>query len=57
MAGAGTFNIIGHEVLESEGGPGVLWYVKVAFADFVLELDWRLSSIEDNSGVYIRFPR
>lgn len=56
MAGTGRFNIIDGGVLESEGGPGVLWYTGAAFADFVLGVDWRLSSIEDNSGVYIRFP-
>jgi hypothetical protein len=56
MAGTGRFNIIGSGVLESEGGPGVLWYTRAAFADFVLCVDWRLSSLEDNSGVYLRFP-
>ena len=56
MAGTGRFNVIGGEVLESEGGPGVLWYTRAAFADFVLGIDWRLSSLEDNSGVYLRFP-
>ena len=56
MAGAGRFNVIGGEVLESEGGPGVFWYTRAAFADFVLCIDWRLSSPEDNSGVYLRFP-
>jgi hypothetical protein len=56
MAGTGRFNIINGGVLESEGGPGVLWYTGAAFADFVLCVDWRLSSIEDNSGVYVRFP-
>jgi hypothetical protein len=56
MAGAGRFNLIGGGVLESEGGPGVLWYARSAFADFVLYVDWRLSSPEDNSGVYLRFP-
>jgi Domain of Unknown Function (DUF1080) len=56
MAGSGRFNTIGGEVLESEGGPGIFWYTKAAFADFVLCVDWRLSSLEDNSGVYVRFP-
>jgi Domain of Unknown Function (DUF1080) len=56
MAGAGRFNVIGGTVWESEGGPGVLWYTRAAFADFVLCVDWRLSSLEDNSGVYLRFP-
>lgn len=56
MAGNGRFHVIGGEVLESEGGPGVLWYTRETFADFVLCVDWRLSSLEDNSGVYLRFP-
>jgi hypothetical protein len=56
MAGSGRFNIVDTEVLESEGGPGVLWYTHAAFADFILCVDWRLSDIEDNSGVYLRFP-
>jgi 3-keto-disaccharide hydrolase len=42
MAGTGRFNITGDRVLESEGGPGLF--------------DWRLSSFDDNSGVYLRFP-
>jgi hypothetical protein len=56
MAGTGRFNITGDGVLESEGGPGLLWYTRAAFADFLLYVDWRLSSLEDNSGVYLRFP-
>jgi hypothetical protein len=56
MAGTGRFYVIGGEILESEGGPGVLWYTKATFADFVLGVDWRLSSLEDNSGIYLRFP-
>jgi Domain of Unknown Function (DUF1080) len=56
MAGHGRFDIVGGEVLESEGGPGLLWYTSAAYADFVLYVDWRLSSPEDNSGVYLRFP-
>lgn len=56
MAGTGRFNIISDGILESEGGPGILWYTRATFADFVLYVDWRLSSIEDNSGVYVRFP-
>ena len=56
MAGTGRFNIISGQILESEGGPGVLWYTRATFADFVLCVDWRLSSLEDNSGVYLRFP-
>src|SRR5262245_40021096 len=53
MAGTGRFNIAGDGVLESEGGPGLFWYSRAAFADFVLCVDWRLSSFEDNSGVHL----
>ena len=56
QAGTGRFVSVAPGVLETEGGPGMLWYTREAFADFRLEVDWRLSSIEDNSGVYVRFP-
>jgi hypothetical protein len=56
MAGSDRFHIIGGEVLEAEGGPDVLWYTRVAFAEFVLCVDWRVSSLEDNFRVYLRFP-
>jgi hypothetical protein len=56
MAGTGRFNITGDGMLESAGGPGLFWYTRAAFADFVLCVDWRLSSFEDNSVVYLRFP-
>ena len=56
MAGYGRVNVIGGTVLETEGGPGVLWYSSAAFTDYVLCVDWRLSNLDDNSGVYLRFP-
>jgi Domain of Unknown Function (DUF1080) len=56
MAGYGRVNVIGGTALETEGGPGVLWYTSAAFTDYVLCVDWRLSSVDDNSGVYLRFP-
>jgi hypothetical protein len=56
MAGHGTFRRVGPNTIESEGGPGILWYPREAFVDFVLVLDWRLSSPEDNSGVFVRIP-
>jgi hypothetical protein len=55
MAGSGRFNIVGR-TLESEGGTGLLWHTQEEFSDFVLKLDWRASSIDDNSGVFLRFP-
>jgi hypothetical protein len=35
---------------------GLLWNNRPAPADFVLELEWRLASEDDNSGVFVRFP-
>lgn len=55
MAGRGQFNVLGN-VLQSEGGIGLLWYAPEEFQDFVLRVDWRASSAEDNSGVFLRFP-
>jgi hypothetical protein len=34
---------------------GLLWYTKKKYKDFVLKVDWKASSINDNSGVFIRF--
>lgn len=57
MAGKGKFTILqGENVLQTEGGMGLLWYYKRKFEDFTLELEWRASSRKDNSGVFIRFP-
>jgi Domain of Unknown Function (DUF1080)/GMC oxidoreductase len=56
MAGQGQFRIIGVSILESEGGPGLLWFTQREFDNFELRLDWRLSAVSDNSGVYLRVP-
>jgi hypothetical protein len=56
MAGSGGFIELGGGIVESFGGIGLLWYTREQFADFVLRLDFRLSSPTDNSGVFIRFP-
>lgn len=56
MAGFGRFTLVEGPILETEGGPGLLWYTKEEFADFILQADWRVSSIEDNSGIFLRFP-
>lgn len=57
MAGKDKFNIVqGENVLQTEGGMGLLWYYRRKFKDFSLELEWRASSRKDNSGVFIRFP-
>lgn len=56
MAGFGQFHIVEGALLETEGGPGILWYTGDEFTDFILKVDWRVSSIEDNSGIFLRFP-
>jgi hypothetical protein len=56
MSGPGQFIIIGKSILESDGGPGLLWFSAKEFGDFELRLDWRVNSIFDNSGVYVRVP-
>jgi hypothetical protein len=57
MAGKGSFIIHQKEqALQTEGGMGLLWYYKRKFKDFILELEWKASSNEDNSGVFVRFP-
>lgn len=56
MAGSGGFIELGGGIVESYGGIGLLWYTQEQFDDFVLRLDFRLSSPTDNSGVFVRFP-
>lgn len=56
MAGLGQFRVVDGALLETGGGPGILWYTEEEFADFILRVDWRVSSVEDNSGVFLRFP-
>ena len=35
---------------------GLLWHTAPTPADFVLKLEWRTWKIDDNSGVFVRFP-
>jgi sugar phosphate isomerase/epimerase len=43
-------------VLKSQGGMGLLWYSRKMFKDFVLELDFKCSRKDTNSGVFVRVP-
>ncbi len=56
QAGPGRFRIEAGGAVQSEGGLGLLWYTGRTFADFVLDLDWRVTAGTDNSGVFVRFP-
>ena len=44
-----------HPLLVTQGGMGLLWYNKKKFKDFILILEWRVTRIEDNSGIFVRF--
>ena len=56
MAGFGRFRLLDDEIVESEGGPGLLWYTQRQFSDFVLTVEWRTFTAQGNSGIFIRFP-
>jgi hypothetical protein len=55
MAGPGGFALV-DGALQSRGGMGLLWYAERRFSDFVLDIDWQVARIDDNSGVFVRFP-
>ena len=44
-----------HPLLKTQGGMGLLWYYKKKFKDFILMLEWRVTHIEDNSWILVRF--
>lgn len=56
MAGHGRFERVGPGAAESDGGPGVLWYPREEFEDFLLVIDWRLTDPAADSGVFVRIP-
>ncbi len=43
-------------ILKSQGGMGLLWYSRQKFRDFILELDFKCSRKDTNSGVFLRVP-
>lgn len=56
MAGSGAFIELGANIVESAGGIGLLWYTREQFTNFILRVDWRATKLDDNSGVFLRFP-
>jgi hypothetical protein len=54
MCGQGMF-VLGHKMIISQGGMGLLWYTKRKFLNFILKVNWKTSTSEDNSGVFVRF--
>lgn len=55
--GPGGFTIDSETgVLRAHGGMGLLWYAEREFSDFVLELEFKTSGPDANSGVFLRVP-
>jgi len=56
--GPGHFELDGKAgILKSQGGMGLLWYSVKKCKDFVLELDYKCSQKNTNSGVFLRVPQ
>ncbi|MDA4120349.1 MAG: DUF1080 domain-containing protein [Thaumarchaeota archaeon] len=55
QAGPSGFSVV-DGMMQSSGGMGLLWYTKKQFGDFVLKAEWKVLHIDDNSGVFLRFP-
>ena len=53
MAGDGSF-VVEDGMLKTQGGMGLLWYTESKFGNATLRVVYRVSRVEDNSGVFIR---
>ena len=43
-------------LLKTEGGMGLLWYTREKLADVTLRVVYRTTTVDDNSGIFIRIP-
>jgi hypothetical protein len=57
FVGDGAFAVVGR-ALEAQPGSdlGLLWSTTPTPVNFELSCEWRASSADDNSGVFVRFP-
>lgn len=53
-AGRGSFALVDGAIVTYPGDDIGLFFYTEAFGDFVLKLEFRLASLEDNSGIFIR---
>jgi hypothetical protein len=53
MAGPGSFTVE-DGALKTQGGMGLLWYTGATFGNCVLRAVYKVSRVEDNSGVFVR---
>ena len=56
MLGNGSFVIQPNGQLTTSGGMGLFWYSKWMLRNFRLIIEWKASSVDDNSGIVVRFP-
>lgn len=56
MLGAGNFIELGGNIIESNGGTGLLWDTYKRFENFMLRVEWQALAVTDNSGIFIRIP-
>jgi hypothetical protein len=49
MADPGRFVVVGDGVMRTEGGMGLLWYSARRYRDFILCLEWKAASSNDNN--------
>jgi len=43
-------------LMKTEGGMGLLWYTREKFGDCALRVVYRTTTLDDNSGIFIRIP-
>ncbi len=53
MTGPGSF-VVEDGALKTQGGMGLLWHTESKIGDATLRVVYRVSRVEDNSGVFIR---
>jgi hypothetical protein len=57
MAGRGAFTVVNGALVAQPGdGLGLLWSTVPTPPNFRLRLEWKRSAVDDNSGVFLRFP-
>ncbi len=44
-------------LIKTEGGMGLLWYTREKFGDCTLRVVYRTTTLDDNSGIFIRIPK
>lgn len=56
-ADPGRFDLVEGALVATTGTDlGLLWYAQPVPASFELALEWKTSAVDDNSGVFVRFP-